>query len=66
VSNEAVIVLNETADQPSERMHRIELTLSDSGSNESFLKLKVFDIDDKLNALIEERIQNNTLIQPDF
>ena len=30
------------------------------------LKLKIFDIDDMLNPLIEERIQNNTLIQTDF
>ncbi len=34
--------------------------------NEAFLKLKIFDEDDKLNPLIEERIQNNTLIQVDF
>jgi len=47
-------------------MARIELTLASDLSNEDFLKLKIFDIDDMLNPLIEERIQNNTLIQPDF
>ena len=47
-------------------MVRIELTLAFDLASESFLKLKIFDIDDMLNPLIEERIQNNTLIQPDF
>ena len=47
-------------------MARIELTLSADSVSETFLKLKIFDVDDMLNPLIEERIQNNTLIQPDF
>ena len=47
-------------------MARVELTLAYELANERFLKLKIFDIDDMLNPLIEERIQNNTLIQTDF
>ena len=66
VSNEEQLKLNFTSESPSERMARIELTLASDLSNEAFLKLKIFDIDDMLNPLIEERIQNNTLIQPDF
>ena len=59
-------LLNFTSDSPSERMIKVELILSPSAANKSFLKLKVFDVDDKLNALIDERVQNNTLIQQDF
>tara|TARA_B110000503_G_scaffold78214_1_gene120260 strand:- start:2414 stop:4954 length:2541 start_codon:yes stop_codon:yes gene_type:complete len=66
VSNEEQLKLNFTSESPSERMTRIELTLASELASEPFLKLKIFDIDDMLNPLIEERIQNNTLIQPDF
>lgn len=66
VSNEEHITLNFTSEAPSERMARIELLLAAEASTESFLKLKIFDSEDKLNPLIEERIQNNTLIQTDF
>ncbi|MCB0517802.1 MAG: BREX-1 system phosphatase PglZ type A [Lewinellaceae bacterium] len=66
VSNEQIIVMNSTADAPSERMHRVELTLSTAAAKESFLKLKVFDVEDKLNPLIDELVQNSTLIQADF
>jgi uncharacterized protein (TIGR02687 family) len=66
VSNDEQLKLNFTSESPSERMARIELTLASELANERFLKLKIFDIDDMLNPLIEERIQNNTLIQPDF
>lgn len=66
VSNDEKLLLNFTSESPSERMTRIELTLAADAVSETFLKLKIFDIDDMLNPLIEERIQNNTLIQTDF
>ena len=66
VSNEEQIVLNFTSESPSERMARVELLLASEAASETFLKLKIFDIDDKLNPLIEERIQNITLIETDF
>ena len=66
VSNEIISTLNSTSDTPSERAVRIELTLSSDTPKNAFLKLKVFDLEDKLNPLIEERVQNNTLIQSDF
>ena len=66
VSNEEIKLMNFTSDSPSERMLRLEFVLSSTFANVSFLKLKVFDTEDKLNPLIEERVQNNTLIQPDF
>lgn len=66
VSNEVNLHMSSTADSPSERMHRLELILMSAAANESFLKLKVFDIKDKLNPIIEKRVDNNTLIQQDF
>ena len=66
VSNEEELVLNFTSESPSERLSRIELTLSTAAGSESFLKLKIFDVNDKLNPLIEERVQNNTIIPTDF
>lgn len=66
VSNEQILVLNATEESPSDRMHRVDLTLATAAAKESFLKLKVFDVEDKLNPLIEEKVQNSTLIQTDF
>jgi uncharacterized protein (TIGR02687 family) len=66
VSNEIISILNSTSDSPSERTLRIELTLASDTPKNAFLKLKVFDMEDRLNPLIEERVQNNTLIQSDF
>jgi uncharacterized protein (TIGR02687 family) len=66
VSNEDVKFLNFTSDSPNERMVKIELTLSSETPKNTFLKLKIFDVEDKLNPLIEEKVQNNTLIQSDF
>jgi len=65
-SNEEELVLNFTSESPSERLLRVELTLSAEVASESFLKLKIFDAEDKLNPLIEERIQNSTIIPTDF
>lgn len=66
VSNEQTFLLNSTEEAPSERMHRVDLNLAASAAKESFLKLKVYDVEDKLNPLIEEFVQNSTLIQTDF
>ncbi len=66
VSNEVVLELNSISESPSERMHKLELLLNNTTSREAFFKLKVFDLEDRLNPLIEIRVTNQTLIQPDF
>jgi uncharacterized protein (TIGR02687 family) len=66
VSNEITYTLNSTSDSPTERAIKIELILSSNTPIDAFLKLKIFDVEDKLNPIIEERVQNNTLIQSDF
>jgi uncharacterized protein (TIGR02687 family) len=65
-SNEDRITLDSTSEEPSNRMYHRELVLSAVAANESFLKLKIFDADDMLNPLLEEGVENSTLIQQDF
>ena len=66
VSNEIISTLNSTSDSATERQVRVELTLYSDTPKDAFLKLRVFDVEDKLNPIIDERVQNNTLIQSDF
>lgn len=66
VSNEQLLTLNSTEEAASERMYRVELTLASKAAKEPLLKFKVFDVEDKLNPLIEELVQNSTLIETDF
>ena len=66
VSNEVALILNSTSESPSERMSKAELTLASVASDSTWLKLKIFDAEDMLNPLIEERVQNNTIIPTDF
>lgn len=66
VSNEEILALKSTSESPSERMSRVVLTLSNDASDFTLLKVKIFDIEDTLNPLIEEVVHNNTIIQNDF
>ena len=66
VSNEVILTMNSTSESPTERATRVELIMVSDVPKNDFLKLKVFDIDDRLNPIIEEHVQNNTLIQSDF
>jgi uncharacterized protein (TIGR02687 family) len=66
VSNQVEFVLNSTSESPSERLSAIELTLNGDAVMESFLKLKIFDKEDMLNPIIEERVENKTIISNDF
>lgn len=66
VSNQIEIILNSTSESPSDRLFAVELILKADAANESFLKLKIFDKEDLLNPIIEERVQNSTIIPTDF
>jgi uncharacterized protein (TIGR02687 family) len=65
-SNMAELKLNSTSDSPKDRITRVELILNSELANEPYYKLKAFDKEDSLNALIDDMINNGTLIQPDF
>ncbi len=66
VSNEMILNLASTAEAATERSNRVELTIFPEVAQEPLLKLKVFYQEDMLNPIIEELVQNNTLIQADF
>jgi uncharacterized protein (TIGR02687 family) len=66
VSNAIELILNSTSEAPSDRLTNIELVILPQAATESVLKLKVFDVEDQLNPLIEELVTNNTSIARDF
>ena len=66
VSNLVIATLSSSSQAPSERVTILELYLNIGNPKSSFLKLKVFDVEDNLNPLIEELVQDNTLIKTDF
>tara|TARA_R110001599_G_scaffold150929_4_gene335456 strand:+ start:85543 stop:88077 length:2535 start_codon:yes stop_codon:yes gene_type:complete len=66
VSNQETLLLNFTSESPSERMVRCDLVVSPNATKESIFKLKIYDEEDLLNPIIEELVQNSTLIQTDF
>lgn len=68
VSNEKEIELNKTSGNPTDRVFQVELHLVEHGKMEALYKLKVFDKaeSNRLNALLEADVKNQTLIQTDF
>lgn len=66
VSNQISIQMNSTSELPSERSFGCELMLRGDTGNISFLKLKIYDVEDQLNPLINEEVVNKTLLEPDF
>ena len=49
VSNQETLQLNSTSENPTERRHVLEFTLTPEAANDSFAILKVFDVEDSLN-----------------
>ncbi|GGF79087.1 BREX-1 system phosphatase PglZ type A [Wenyingzhuangia marina] len=66
VSNEIILELNKVSESPSERLFNVLLIITAVAAETNMLKLKVFDVEDELNPLIEEWVQNNTSIAQDF
>ncbi|MBC7425898.1 MAG: BREX-1 system phosphatase PglZ type A, partial [Bacteroidia bacterium] len=66
ISTELEKTIDSASEFPSERITIINLSITKPGLSQSALTLKVFDIEDNLNPLIEKTVINNTLIQTDF
>lgn len=66
VSNQAEILLGSTSDLPTERIYPVDLVLKPDSGDSEILLLKIFDKDDPLNPLIEEKVINTTIIKRDF
>ena len=65
VSDTVTLRLNSTDPKPTNRMQHVSLVLNNKTTS-SILKLKIYDVEDKLNVLIEQNIINNTLMERDF
>lgn len=65
VSNKKTVEFKFTSEKPSERIQSVSLTLQKKTSG-SLLHLRVYDVEDMLNPLIDVPVKNNTLIERDF
>lgn len=66
VTQEKGLTLNSTdATNLNNRVYDVSLNLSKS-VNASVLQLRIYDTDDRLNALVRETVKNKTIIEQDF
>ncbi len=65
ISNEEEIILNLTSELPAERSFEVRIELSSKGSKTKTGFVKVFDKDDKFNALLADIIKINLLEEID-
>ena len=66
VSNVETHALDRTVEEPSGRMFQLNFNVTSGGQDHAFLKLKIFEEGDAMNPLKEQRVENKTLINPDF
>lgn len=66
VSNKVELTLNSVAEAPSDRLTNVELFINPDNANDRIFNLKIYDVDDQLNPLIDELVTNNTLLGQDF
>ena len=66
VSEEKTITLDAQAKDPTDRQEKLVLTLGPEANDLTFCTLKVFDVDDRLNPLIEQKYSVQQLIERDF
>ena len=65
VTEKLTLNLNKTSSDANLRLFDVDLVLTQHTSS-NILRLRVCDIDDELNAIIESPVTNNTLIERDF
>jgi len=66
VSEEETIVLDAHSEDPTERKEKLVLTLGSEANNLTFCRLKIFDVEDRLNPLIDQKYSVQQLIERDF
>ena len=65
VSNTIVLRFNSTDPKPTNRIQQAMLVLNNKTTS-TILRLKMYDVEDKLNSLIERNVANHTLMERDF
>jgi uncharacterized protein (TIGR02687 family) len=66
VSEEETIVLDAQSEDPTERKEKLVLTLGSEANNLTFCRLRIFDVEDRLNPLIDQKYSIQQLIERDF
>jgi hypothetical protein len=66
VSEEKTLTLDAQSEDPTDRQEKLVLTLGSEANDLNFCKLKVFDVEDRLNPLIEQKYSIQQLIERDF
>jgi uncharacterized protein (TIGR02687 family) len=66
VSEEETITLDSQSEDPTERKRKLVLTLESDANGLTFCRLKVFDVEDRLNPLIDQKYSIKQLIERDF
>jgi hypothetical protein len=66
VSEEETITLDARSEDPTERKEKLVLTLGSEANDLTLCRLKVFDVEDRLNPLIDQKYSIQQLIERDF
>jgi hypothetical protein len=66
ISEEETITLDARSEDPTDRKEKLILTLGSEANGQSFCELKIFDVEDRLNPLIEQTYRVKQLIDRDF
>jgi uncharacterized protein YqfB (UPF0267 family) len=66
VSEEETITLDAQSEDPTERKEKLVLTLGSEANDLTFCRIKVFDVEDRLNPVIDQKYSIQQLIERDF
>jgi len=66
VSEEETITLDAQSEDPTGRQEKLVLTLGPEANDLTFCRLKIFDVDDRLNPLVDQKYSIQQLIERDF
>jgi hypothetical protein len=66
ISDEERLELNSTAADATERTEKVMLTLGSAGNDLNFCYLRIHDVNDDMNPLVEQRYSIQRIIESDF
>jgi hypothetical protein len=66
VSEEETIPLDAQSEEATDRQEKLVLTLGPEANTLTFCRLKIFDVEDRLNPLIDQKYSIQQLIERDF
>ena len=66
VSEEEILTLDAQSEDPTDRQEKLVLTLGPEANELTFCRLKIFDTEDRLNPLVDQKYSIQQLIERDF